>query len=58
VNTTVNFGKIPVRIGLEGYYSAVKPDGIPGSEWDLRFYMIPAAPSALFKWMQKPLFGY
>jgi len=56
-NTTVNFGSLPVRIGLELYKSVVKPDNVPGSDYDIRFYMIPEVPSALFKWMQKPLFG-
>ena len=49
---TVQFGKIPVRFGAEVHYSAIQPDDIPGSEWNFRFYMIPAAPSALFSWMQ------
>lgn len=56
-NKTINFGKIPVRIGFETYYSVIQPDNIPGSKWNFRFYVIPAAPSALFKWMSKPLFG-
>ena len=56
-NTTVNFGKLPVRLGLEVYKSVVKPDNVPASDYNIRFYMIPAVPSALFKWMQKPLFG-
>ncbi len=42
----------PVRFGLEAYYSVVKPDDVVGTAWDFRFYMIPAVPSALFKWMQ------
>ncbi|NHZ69938.1 MAG: hypothetical protein GWP20_01760, partial [Thermotogales bacterium] len=56
-NTTVNFGSVPVRIGLEFYKSVVKPDNVPGTDYNVRFYMIPAVPSALFKWMQKPLLG-
>ena len=52
INKTVNFGKVPVRFGLEVFYSVIQPDDIVGTKWNLRFYMIPAAPSALFKWMQ------
>jgi len=52
INKTVNWGKVPVRLGVEVMYSVIEPDDIVGSKWNLRFYMIPAAPSALFKWMQ------
>jgi hypothetical protein len=52
VNTTVNFGKLPVRFALEGHYSVIRPDSIPAPTWDVRFMIIPAVPSALFKWMQ------
>jgi hypothetical protein len=52
INKTFQFGKVPVRIGAEVHYSVVQPDDVPGSEWDFRFFIIPAAPSALFSWMQ------
>jgi hypothetical protein len=52
INRTFQFGKVPVRIGVEGYYSVIQPDDVAGAEWNLRIYFIPAAPSALFKWMQ------
>jgi len=52
INKTINIGKVPVRFGVEAMYSVHRPDNIPGTRWDLRFYAIPAAPSALFKWMQ------
>jgi hypothetical protein len=52
INKTINIGKVPVRFGLEAYYSVIKPDDVVGTEWNYRFYIIPAAPSALFKWMQ------
>ena len=52
INKTFQFGKIPVRIGVEYFYSVVQPDDVVGSKWDVRFYVIPAAPSALFSWMQ------
>ena len=48
---TFQFGKVPVRFGVEYHYSVVQPDNVPGVEWNVRFYVIPAAPSALFKWM-------
>ena len=51
-NTTVNFGKLPVRFALEGHYSVVRPDSVPAPTWDVRLMIIPAVPSALFKWMQ------
>ena len=52
INKTVQFGKVPVRLGVELHYSVIQPDDVPSAEWNLRFYIIPAAPSALFKWMQ------
>jgi len=52
INKTFQFGKIPVRIGLEYYKTVVKPDDIVASDWSVRFYFIPAVPSALFSWMQ------
>jgi hypothetical protein len=51
INKTFQFGKVPVRFGFEVHYSVVQPDDTPGSEWDFRFFIIPAVPSALFKWM-------
>ncbi len=50
ISKTFQFGKVPVRFGLEYHYSVIQPDSI-GTDWNVRFYMIPAAPSALFKWM-------
>ena len=51
INRTFQFGKVPVRIGFEAHYSVIQPDDTPSAEWDFRFFIIPAAPSALFKWM-------
>lgn len=48
---TVQMGKIPVRMGLEFHYYVVNPDDDVGARWGTRFYIIPAAPSALFDWM-------
>lgn len=52
INKTFQFGKVPVRIGVELHYSVIQPDNVPSSEWDFRVFIIPAAPSALFSWMQ------
>ena len=52
INLTFQFGKLPVRIGIEAHYSVVQPDNVPSNEWDLRFYVIPALPSFMFSWMQ------
>ena len=49
--TTVQMGKVPVRLGLELHYYVEKPDDDVSARWGMRFYMIPAAPSALFDWM-------
>ena len=51
INRTFQFGKLPVRIGAEAHYSVIQPDDVVGQEWNFRFYVIPAVPSALFKWM-------
>ncbi len=52
INKTFQFGKIPVRIGAEVHYSVITPDDTVGSQWNFRFFIIPAAPAALFSWMQ------
>jgi hypothetical protein len=52
ISKTLQFGKIPVRVGLEYHHTVIEPDDIPGTDYSVRFYIIPAAPSALFDWMQ------
>ena len=52
ISKTFRFGKVPVRFGLEYHYSVVQPDSTVGTDWNVRFYVIPAVPSALFSWMQ------
>ena len=52
INKTVQLGKVPVRFGVEVFYSVWQPNNIPSTEWNFRFYAIPAAPSALFGWMK------
>ena len=52
VNKTFQVGKVPVRMGFEYYYSLERPDSV-GMDHSLRFFVIPAVPSALLpKWMQ------
>jgi hypothetical protein len=51
INRTFQFGKVPVRMGLEYFHTVVEPDDIVASDWSVRFYIIPAVPSALFGWM-------
>jgi hypothetical protein len=52
LSKTVNFGKMPVRLGAEVHYAAIRPEDIVGTKWDFRFYIIPAVPSYMFGWMQ------
>ena len=52
INRTFQFGKIPVRIGIEAHYSAFRPADVVGTRWNFRLYFIPSAPSALFAWMK------
>jgi hypothetical protein len=49
--TTANIGKVPFRFGAEAHYSIVQPDDTLFTKWNFRFYVIPAAPSALFGFM-------
>ena len=52
INRTFQLGKVPVRVGLEYYYSLERPDTV-GMDHNLRFFVIPAVPSALLpKWMR------
>jgi hypothetical protein len=51
ISKTVQFGKLPVRLGAEVHYTVVKPDNVVGQLVDFRFYMIPAVPSYMFSWM-------
>ncbi len=49
--TTANIGKVPFRFGAEVHYSIIHPDDSLFTKWNFRFYVIPAAPSALFGFM-------
>ena len=52
INKTFQFGKVPVRLGVEYYYSVERPDTV-GMDHSFRFFVIPAIPSALLpKWIQ------
>jgi hypothetical protein len=48
INRTFQFGSVPVRFGVEFHYNVIKPEDVVGSRYNLRFFVIPAAPSALF----------
>ena len=50
-NTTINIGKLPIRLGFEAHYSVVRPDSIPAPVWDFRFLVIPAVPSGLIPFL-------
>ena len=45
ITKTIQFGKVPVRIGAELHYAVIRPDDEIGSDWNFRFYIIPAVPS-------------
>ncbi len=49
--TTAKIGKVPFRFGAEVHYTVIQPDDVLATKWNFRFYFIPAAPSALFGWM-------
>jgi hypothetical protein len=52
INKTFQIGKVPVRMGVEYFYSVERPDSV-GADHNLRFYVIPAVPSALLpSWMR------
>jgi hypothetical protein len=52
INRTFQFGKVPVRIGIEYYHTLERPDSV-GYDHSLRMFIIPAVPSALLpNWMQ------
>ena len=52
INKTFQVGKLPVRVGLEYFYSLTRPHSV-GADHNLRFYIIPAVASAILpKWMQ------
>ena len=52
INKTFQFGKVPVRIGIEYFQTVIEPDDVVHNESSWRIYIIPAVPSALFDWMQ------
>lgn len=51
ITKTIRFGKVPVRLGAEVHYSVIRPDDEIGSDWNFRFYMIPAVPSAFIPFL-------
>ena len=53
-DTLVKIGKLPVKIGFEGYYNVVQDDDF-GPEWHARILFIPVLPAP--KWSRIPIFG-
>jgi hypothetical protein len=52
INRTFQFGKLPVRIGVEYYYAVERPDSV-GWDHGLRVFFAPAVPAAILpEWMQ------
>ena len=53
-DTMTKIGRLPAKIGLEGYYY-VKQDDVFGPEWQLRFMFVPVIPAPASS--RKPWFG-
>ena len=53
-DTLVNFGKLPVKVGVEAYTYLESGDGL-APDWQFRFLFVPVVPSP--GWSRKPLFG-
>ena len=53
-DTLIKLGPLPVKIGVEGYYYAVRDDDF-GPEWQIRFLFVPVVPAP--KWSRTALFG-
>ena len=49
--TTLLFGKLPIRMGMEVHYAAVHADDF-GTRWNFRLYVVPVVPSPF---MKKPM---
>jgi hypothetical protein len=45
VTRSFNIGQLPVRVGVEAYYSAIHPGDLPGSRWGVRVYLMPVIPA-------------
>jgi hypothetical protein len=52
-DTLIKIGKLPVKIGMEGYYYVEQDDNF-GPKWQLRFLFIPVIPSP--DWSRRPFF--
>ena len=53
-DTLVKIGPLPVKVGVEGYYSVVNDDDF-GPDWHIRLLFIPVLPAP--EWSRTPLFG-
>ena len=53
MDTLVKVGPLPVKIGVEAYYHAIRDDDF-GPKYQLRFLIVPVVPAP--EWSRKPLF--
>lgn len=53
-DTLIKVGRLPAKIGLEGYYY-VKQDDVFGPQWQLRFLFVPVIPAPASA--REPWFG-
>ncbi len=51
--TTLLFGKLPFRFGVEVHYAVVHPDDF-GQRWNFRVYVVPVLPSPFTKKQMQP----
>ena len=47
INWMTKVGKLPVRFGVEGYYSVIHPENSMGSRYSLKFTITPVIPTFL-----------
>jgi hypothetical protein len=50
VSRTVKFGKLPVKLSLEGNYYVEKADGL-GQDWMIGFNITPVVPNVVAEWL-------
>ena len=53
-DTLIKLGRLPVKIGVEGYYYVERDDDF-GPEWGIRFLFVPIVPAP--EWSGTPVFG-
>jgi hypothetical protein len=48
INWMTQIGILPIRLGIEAYYSVIHPEDTMGSRWSARFMITPVIPTFLF----------